>query len=486
MGMICESLIQAGTEGVEMVCADGWIRRVFVILAAYVADFPEQCLVGCCMENRCPRCTVNPNDRGSPDEARFRDTKQTLELLMKHQQGRDPPLFEELGLRAVYRPFWADLPHCDIFTCFTSDLLHQLHKGVFKDHLVQWCTKIIGEKELDKRFKAMNGYPGLRHFKKGISSVSQWTGTEHKEMEKVLLGITIGCVPGHFIPVVRSLIDFIYLSQLQYHTSTTLKSLDSCLETFHRYKNIVIELGIREHFNIPKLHAILHYVDCIRSLGSADGYNTESPERLHIDYAKDAYRASNKRDYAEQMAIWLQRREAMWLRESYLMWLDKRIPSMIKTSEDNVMDEEEDVIEHPMNLNQRDINITTSRDHKLNSRYSLAKQPPHKNLTVEKLTQKFGTTNFLPALSAFLRLHFPRTTLTPNYRDRFDAYKQIVLSLPSNRYLGERILMDRVRTAPSVNASGRALEKAAHFDTAFVAEDLALYKTEGGISGDFF
>ena len=106
---------------------------------------------------------------------------------------------------------------------------------------------------------------------------------------------------------------------------------------------------------------------------------------------------------------------------------------MIKTSEDNVMDEEEDVIEHPMNLNQRDINITTYRDHKLlNSRYSLAKQPPHKNLTVEKLMQKFGTTNFLLALSAFLCLHFPHTTLTPNYHDHFDAYKQIVLSLPSN------------------------------------------------------
>ena len=51
------------------------------------------------------------------------------------------------------------------------------------------------------------------------------------------------------------------------------------------------------------------------------------------------------------MAIWLQRCEAMWLRESYLMWMDKQIPSMIKISEDNVMEEEEleDVIEH---LNQ--------------------------------------------------------------------------------------------------------------------------------------
>ena len=177
MGMIFRSLNKAGAEGVEMVCTDGWIRQVYIILAAYVADFPEQCLVASCMENRCPCCTVNPKDRGSPLESRNRDKTETLEVLMKHQQGRDPPQFEKLGLHAVYKPFWADLPHCDIFSCFTSDLLHQLHQSFFKDHLVQWCLQIIGEKELDKRFIAMNGYPGLRHFKKGIMSVSQWTGT---------------------------------------------------------------------------------------------------------------------------------------------------------------------------------------------------------------------------------------------------------------------------------------------------------------------
>ena len=106
------------------------------------------------------------------------------------------------------------------------------------------------------------------------------------------------------------------------YPSCSHNALESCLKTFHNHKKIIIKLEIREHFNIPKLHALLHYINCIRPLGSADGYNTESPERLHIDFAKEAYRASNKRDYVEQMAVWLQRHEAVWLRESYLVWVE--------------------------------------------------------------------------------------------------------------------------------------------------------------------
>ena len=150
------------------------------------------------------------------------------------------------------------------------------------------------------------------------------------------------------------------------------------------------------------------------------------------------------------------------------------------------MDEEEleEDIEHRdidvTNINitqsdtQRDININ------LNTNYSLAKRPPHYNLTIENLMEKFSTTNFLPT---FLCHNLSGTTITPGYHNHFDAYNQIIISLPCNQYLGNRILMDRVRTLPSINASGQALAKAAHFDTAFVAEDLALYKSEGGISG---
>ena len=144
----------------------------------------------------------------------FCKESKTLETLSKHQQERDPPKFKKNGICAIYKPFWADLPYSNIFSSFTPDLLHQLYKGVFKDHLVKWCTEIIGEKEIDEHFKVMNGFPGLCNFKKGILSVTQWTGMEHKEMEKILLGIVIGAVPSCFVTIVCTVLNFIYLSQL--------------------------------------------------------------------------------------------------------------------------------------------------------------------------------------------------------------------------------------------------------------------------------
>jgi hypothetical protein len=342
MSKILSPIVKAGQEGVEMVYADGLVRKIYPILAAYVADYPEQCLVACCMENRCPRCIVSPNERGNPVESNPREVETTLQVLNQHHRGYSPENFEKHGLRAVYEPFWQNLPYCNIFACFTPDLLHQLHKGIFKDHLVAWCTSLIGKEELDARFKAMSPFPGLRHFKNGISSVTQWTGTEHKEMEKVFVSVMAGAVNTETLIIIRAIVDFIYYAQLQLHTSKTLNALESCLKKFHAHKDLLIKLEIRQHFNIPKLHAIIHYLTAIRALGSTDGYNTESPERLHIEFAKEGYRASNKRDYLEQMAVWLQRREAIWMKDSYLMWLEDKVARIVVDDSDG----EDDVVEN--------------------------------------------------------------------------------------------------------------------------------------------
>jgi hypothetical protein len=121
-----------------------------------------------------------------------------------------------------------------------------------------------------------------------------------------------------------AVIDFIYYAQLQVHTSKTLLALETALKTFHENKDVFIREGIREHFNIPKIHQMMHYVEAIRSHGTADGYNTEASERLHIDYAKEGYRASNKKDYIKQMTVWLGRQEAVSRFQAYLVYAAKQ------------------------------------------------------------------------------------------------------------------------------------------------------------------
>lgn len=87
--------------------------------------------------------------------------------------------------------------------------------------------------------------------------------------------------------------------------------MDEALKIFHQNKSILIDLGIREHLNIPKFHSLLHYIESIHLLGMTDNYNTEAFERLHIDFAKNGWRASNHRDARPQMVHWLNRQEKM-------------------------------------------------------------------------------------------------------------------------------------------------------------------------------
>jgi hypothetical protein len=493
MSKIVATLVQAGKEGVDITCGDGLIRLFYLILAAYVADFPEQCLVGCCMENRCPKCLVKPDERGNYEKSLYRDPKTTLDILEEHRKGGDPVKFDQYGIRAVYDPFWKDLPLSNIFQCFTSDLLHQLHKGVFKDHLVKWCTAVMGEAEVDARFKAMNSYPGLRHFKKGVSFVTQWTGTEHKEMERVFLGILAGGVNSKVLTVARSLLDFIYYSQFQLQTSKTLEKLEKCLKTFHENKEIFIELGIRKHFNIPKLHAIQHYVEGMRSLGSADGYNTESPERLHIDFAKAAYRASNKCDYMEQMAIWLQRQEAMQLKDSYLMWVKQALPSLLKRAgfedsdavdepEDNDDDEEQPGASGAITHCDVPTSVTIS-DSTTRPFWQVAKTPPYPNMSAERLATQFGAQDFILQLSVYLG---SCSSFPPNMNDRFNAYRQVKLVLPPNRYLSNQTRTNRIRTTPAVPRKGRKPASLGHFDVALVVVDREKYGDGNGFDGEHF
>ncbi|KAG1828899.1 hypothetical protein DFJ58DRAFT_876181 [Suillus subalutaceus] len=219
----------------------------------------------------------------------------------------------------------------------------------------------------------MPDYPGLRHFKKGISMVKQWTGTEHKEMQRVFVGLLAGAVPS-----CAALLDFSYYAQ----ASTTI-------------------------LIFPNYISSLTTVQSILLFGATDALTANFQNVCTSTFAKEVYRASNKRDYEEQMALWLQRQEAVFLHEM-------EGPDTVPVNTLPILPEQRTV-------------------------HSLAKTPAYPQRSVQHLP-----------LSCFLRNHMPHAIITPGLQDRFDVFRQVVITAPPNPLISESPRQWRVRATPEV------------------------------------
>jgi hypothetical protein len=334
MKMILQPLVDAGESGVEMASGDGTVCRCHPIFAIFVGDYPEQSLVTCCKHGKCPKCTVPRTDLGAHEEFEPQDLEQVLEALSQADQG--PTAFrkacKDAGIKPVHEPFWADLPYSSPFLAIAPDMLHQLYQGVVK-HVISWCIEAFGAEEIDARCRRMPPNHSLRFFRKGISTLGQVSGTEHKDICRILLGLIIGLpLPNglssaRLVCAVRGLLDFLYIAQYPAQTDETLLELDKALSMFHDNKAIFLDLGIQKNFNLPKLHGIGHYPGLFTFFGTLDNSNTEHTERLHIDLAKDAYRATNHCNEYVQMTKWLEREEKIKQFFSILQKLSTGPPS---------------------------------------------------------------------------------------------------------------------------------------------------------------
>ncbi|KAI0653229.1 hypothetical protein C8Q70DRAFT_1059466, partial [Cubamyces menziesii] len=163
---------------------------------------------------------------------------------------------KDARIKPIIRPYWADLPFVNIYQSIVPDLLHQLYQGVIK-HLLGWLRKAFGSDEIDACCRRIPPNHNIRLFLKGITKL-QWA--------------------------------------------------------------IFVDLGIRLHFKLPKLHSLEHYILSILLFGTTNNYDTQYTERLHIDFAKDTYRASNHKDELPQMMTWLERREKILRHEIFIQW----------------------------------------------------------------------------------------------------------------------------------------------------------------------
>lgn len=460
MRRVTSPLKDSGITGLPMASGDGVTRRTHPIFAIFVGDYPEQLLVAGIKTGECPKCPVPRDELGDYDGEGFelRDLEAVLNALAAIDIG--PTEFtkvcREAGIKPLYHPFWEDLPFTHIFRSISPDILHQLYQGVIK-HLTEWIKDIFGADEINARCARFPPNHNIRDFKNGIFGLSRVSGKEHDQICRILLGIVIdiplpdGMSSVRLVRAVRALLDFLYLAQYPLHTDETLGHLEDALQRFHNNKDIFIDLGIRSNFNIPKLHFAEHYFLFIKEFGTSDNYNTEYTERLLIDLAKDAYRATNHKDEFTQMTVWLKRKEKILRHESYIHWQQSGLSRI--------------TVNPPRLIPRRQIRM--------------AKHPSAKGVPFERLASDYGAIFFRDALARYV-VTLSHPTFNRNQVERasgdiffqfrtVSAFHRIKFAIDADGVVGKAptTVVDSIHISPSrKDPRGRVIP--ARFDAVLV------------------
>ncbi|KAJ7451993.1 hypothetical protein FB451DRAFT_1524612 [Mycena latifolia] len=446
MSFILAPLQEPGVTGLPLTSGDGVTRRGHPIYATFVGDYPEQCLVAAIKTGECPTCEVPRDELGEdPEETAFplRDLERILAALDTLDEG--PAIYAkacaEAGIKPIFRPFWEGLPYTNIFRSISPDILHQLYQGIIK-HLISWLKAACGEEEIDARCRRLPPNHNIRLFMNGISDLNRVTGKEHDQISRFLLGIIVDIqLPNNLSPT--RLLGAV--PQYPMHTSETLS---------HVGDGIFVDLG---------LHNCAHYPMYFKLFGSADNYNTEYTERLHIDLAKDAYRSTNFKDEFPQMTLWLERKEKIFRHEKYIQWRLDGCPA-------------------PPTVAPLPPGIVYER------RLKMTKHPTLKAVRINTLVADYGAILFRDALARFI-IQFNNPTLSRAqieaqsasvslHFNRVPVYHRIKFITEDPYTVGgpEDSVVDSIHVQP--RKSGRSgKELPGRFDTALVNDG------SGGLTG---
>ncbi len=200
-----------------------------------------------------------------------------------------------------------------------------------------WARKLLGDAEIDRRYKALQKHVGRKHFHSGFTSFSQHNGSRiprtsgelhsHHIRAQIHHSRSHACVPSnprlHLHCSVRN-------SFFHNHTATrrcARPSVSTLISTIYPMQAFVMGLRRKGLFNIKKVELLHHDGRFISTVGSLMQYSAEQTERCHITMAKAPYRATNHKDHEEQVCRVLDRQEKLTLFEIYICWRLSSTPS---------------------------------------------------------------------------------------------------------------------------------------------------------------
>ncbi|KAG1862611.1 hypothetical protein F4604DRAFT_1882264 [Suillus subluteus] len=225
---ILENLRPSMTKPDVVHFGDGHYRHVIYRLGPYITDYKEQVLLACIVRGWCPRCMSNCKNL---DEKSLCQCHDHMEALIK-EVAMSLALWDEYRIVGDLVPFTNDFPHANIYELIAPDLLHQLIKGTFKDHLVEWVGKYLVHVHVAS-------FTGLRRFPEG-RGFKQWTGDDSKALMKVYLPTIEGHVPTDVVCTFCAFFEFCYLIQHSIITEAIFEST-----------------GVIFMFSLPRQHS--HY-----------------------------------------------------------------------------------------------------------------------------------------------------------------------------------------------------------------------------------
>ncbi|TDL22476.1 hypothetical protein BD410DRAFT_723064 [Rickenella mellea] len=321
MDMVTKTLKQCSHNPEVMTDAHGFHRLTRTILAAFIADLPEQHVIACVPQNCSPSSMATLKHFGDAKAHPLRLGSATLKRIGAVIKEHHPYLklltfrtkCREMGLNGVIKPFWRDWRFADPCQFLTPDALHQWHK-FFMDHVADWAITLLGAEEFDKRLSVLQPRTGFRHFLEGISQFSQHSGREQRDLQRVFIAVIAGhpSITAPIMRAFRAVLDFIYIAQYESHSAETLGYLERALAAFHANKQALVRAGVRFHYKIPKLELMQHVARLTRILGVPIQFSSDITERLHITCAKIPYaKGTNKKDYVKQMVRFLEREEKL-------------------------------------------------------------------------------------------------------------------------------------------------------------------------------
>ena len=246
---ILAPLKTAATVGVMMSDLVGNLWSCYTLLASWITDTPEECLIAGTGPKASPVTTTTSKHFGNPFHHSTCTSQTTLSAIRTVCAEHDPSDYKNflkvvrcLRLNSVVDPVWIDWPLSEPCEFITPEALHHFYR-FFWDHNVKWSIAATGATELNFRFSLLQTPVRYCAFKDSISKLKQVIGCDHCAIQHYIVGVIAGLVLRHFLITIRSLVDFHYLAQVPVFTDDLLINVAKALQDFHNHKDAITWAG---------------------------------------------------------------------------------------------------------------------------------------------------------------------------------------------------------------------------------------------------